>query len=123
MQVNIIVFKIVKTAWDNSNSQAVFTSFIWRTLILQMIAILKIQPPKLVVFIVIELCRYPQKQDFPNQPKRHKCYIKKVFISNKTNLNIMYNINNTPVLNINRLAFYSKLCLIIASTFSFLPPR
>ena len=40
-----------------------------------------------------------------------------------SNLNIMYNINNTTVLNINRLAFYSKLCLIIASTFSFLPPR
>lgn len=123
MQVNIIVFKIVKTAWDNSNSQAVFTSFIWRTLILQMTAILQIQPPKLVVFIVIGLCRYLPKQDFPNQPKRHKCYFKKVFISNKTNLNIMYNINNTTVLNINRLAFYSKYCFIIASTFSFLTPR
>lgn len=86
-------------------------------------AILQIQPPKLIVFIVIGLCRYLPKQDFPNQPKRHKCYFKKVFISNKTNLNIMYNINNTTVLNINRLAFYSKLCLIIASTFSFLTPR
>lgn len=74
MQVNIIVFKKVKTAWDNSNSQAVFTSFIWRILILQMTAILQIQPPKLVVFIVIGLCRYLPKQDFPNQPKRHKCY-------------------------------------------------